>query len=117
MWSLIWLRTRSTMPISIGRWPWRCGRPDPDNRARWSMGRMSWRIIEGERDTIVFFHRKEFAGMKIKTSTIIWLSLVFIWCIFMGVTAISIGLGALFTPMNLIAKPFVCPNGQMTYDQ
>lgn len=37
----------------------------------------------------------------------------FIWCIFMGVTAISIGLGAIFPSMNLIAKPFVCPSGEM----
>jgi hypothetical protein len=32
----------------------------------------------------------------------------------MGVTAISIGVGALFPAMNLVAKPFVCPGGQMT---
>jgi hypothetical protein len=31
----------------------------------------------------------------------------------MGVTAISIGFGAVFPSMNLIAKPFVCPNGKM----
>jgi hypothetical protein len=48
--------------------------------------------------------------MKIKTSTLFWL---FIWCIFMGVTAISIGFGALFPSMNRIAGPFVCPNGEM----
>ncbi|MCC7117186.1 MAG: SHOCT domain-containing protein [Anaerolineales bacterium] len=39
--------------------------------------------------------------------------LLFIWCIFMGVTAISIGFGALFPSMNRIAKPFVCPRGEM----
>jgi len=48
--------------------------------------------------------------MKIKTST---LFLLFIWCIFMGVTAISIGFGALFPSMNRVAQPFVCPNGKM----
>lgn len=48
--------------------------------------------------------------MNLKTSTIIW---TFIWCLFMGITAISIGLGALFPPMNYVAKPFVCPGGQM----
>ncbi len=31
----------------------------------------------------------------------------------MGITAISIGFGALFPSMNRIAKPFVCPNGKM----
>lgn len=54
--------------------------------------------------------------MKIKNSTIIWL-LVLIWCIFMGVTAVSYGLGALYPSINQIARPFVCPNGQMSPDQ
>lgn len=31
----------------------------------------------------------------------------------MGVTAISIGFGALFPSMNRVAKPFVCPGGKM----
>lgn len=48
--------------------------------------------------------------MKFKTSTLL---LIFIWCWFMGVTAISIGFGALFPSMNLVAKPFVCPGGKM----
>jgi hypothetical protein len=48
--------------------------------------------------------------MKLKTSTLIW---TFLWCWFMGVTAISIGFGALFPSMNLVAKPFVCPSGKM----
>ena len=48
--------------------------------------------------------------MKLKTSTLFW---TFIWCWFMGVTAISIGFGAIFPSMNRIAKPFVCPHGNM----
>ena len=55
--------------------------------------------------------------MKITTGTIGWGIAAFVWSIFMGVTAISIGVGAAFPPANLIAKPFVCPNGQMTFDQ
>lgn len=51
--------------------------------------------------------------MKIKTSTIIWLIVGFIWSIFMGVTAISMGFGSLFPSMNRVAQPFVCPGGQM----
>ena len=51
--------------------------------------------------------------MKIKTSTIIWLVLGFIWSWFMGITAVSMGFGSLFPDMNRIAKPFVCPGGQM----
>jgi hypothetical protein len=41
----------------------------------------------------------------------------FLWSMFIGVIGISIGLGALYPPLNYIAKPFVCPAGQMTYDQ
>lgn len=48
--------------------------------------------------------------MKFKRSTLVW---TFLWCWFMGVTAISIGFGALFPSMNLVAKPFICPNGKM----
>ncbi len=48
--------------------------------------------------------------MKLKTSTLLW---TFVWCWFMGITAISIGFGALFPSMNLVAKPFVCPSGTM----
>ncbi len=54
--------------------------------------------------------------MKINTRTIIWL-LVFIWFIFMGVTAVSYGFGALYPPLNEIAQPFVCPNGQMSVEE
>lgn len=32
----------------------------------------------------------------------------------MGITAISVGLGAALPQINLIAKPFVCPSGDMT---
>ena len=42
--------------------------------------------------------------------------LVLIWSLFMGVTAISIGVGAAFPPLNRIAGPFVCPNGEMRVD-
>jgi hypothetical protein len=52
--------------------------------------------------------------MKLSTSTLVW---TFVWCLFMGVTAISIGFGALFPSMNRIAKPFVCPRGEMKVDQ
>jgi len=48
--------------------------------------------------------------MKLKTSTVVW---TLIWCLFMGVTVGSIGIGAVFPSVNLIAKPFVCPGGQM----
>jgi hypothetical protein len=57
---------------------------------------------------------KEFTGMNIKASTLVW---TFIWSLFMGVTAISIGVGALFPPLNYVAKPFVCPGGTMTVEQ
>ncbi len=50
--------------------------------------------------------------MKLTTTNLIW---IFLWSLFMGVTAISIGFGALFPSMNLISKPFVCPNGKMEH--
>lgn len=54
--------------------------------------------------------------MKINGRTIIW-PVVFIWFIFMGVTAVSYGFGALYPPLNKIAQPFVCPNGQMVFEE
>lgn len=48
--------------------------------------------------------------MTLKRSTLVW---TFIWSLFMGITAIAIGFGAAFPPLNLIAGPFVCPSGQM----
>jgi hypothetical protein len=42
---------------------------------------------------------------------------IFFWCWFMGITAISIGFGALFPSMNLVAKPLVCPDGKMDLDK
>lgn len=48
--------------------------------------------------------------MNLKPGTVI---MTFIWCIFMGVTVGSIGIGAAFPKANLISGPFVCPNGKM----
>ena len=45
------------------------------------------------------------------------LILVFVWSIFMGVTAVSIGFGALFPSMNRIAKPFVCADGELAVNE
>lgn len=54
---------------------------------------------------------------KIKTGTLIWLIVGFLWSIFMGVTAVSMGFGSLFPSLNYIAKPFVCPTGQMVLEE
>ena len=54
--------------------------------------------------------------MKISSGTIAW-PLVFIWFIFMGVTAVSYGFGALYPSLNKIAQPFVCSNGQMSVEE
>ncbi len=48
--------------------------------------------------------------MSLKAGTLV---VILIWFLFMGVTAISIGFGAAFPPLNLIAKPFVYPAGKM----
>src|SRR6185369_14812162 len=55
--------------------------------------------------------------MKITPGQIGWAIAAFVWSIFMGVTAISIGVGAAYPPLNYVAKPFVCPGGQMIVDQ
>lgn len=52
--------------------------------------------------------------MKFKIGTLIW---TFLWSWFMGITAISIGFGAVFPSLNRVAKPLVCPNGNMDLDQ
>ncbi|WCL47600.1 hypothetical protein [Leptospira sp. GIMC2001] len=39
------------------------------------------------------------------------------FCIFMGMTAVSLGFGAIYPPLNSVAKPLVCPNGEMTYNR
>jgi sugar lactone lactonase YvrE len=48
--------------------------------------------------------------MKINAGVVI-LGLVF--CVFMGITVISIGFGSIFPALNEIAGPFVCPNAQL----
>lgn len=55
--------------------------------------------------------------MKLTGKTIGWLIAGFVWSIFMGVTAISMGFGALYPPLNYIAKPLACPNGQLSFQQ
>jgi hypothetical protein len=55
--------------------------------------------------------------MNFNKRTIGVLIVIFFWSIFMGVTAISIGVGALYPPLNNIAKPFVCPNGKLSFEQ
>ena len=55
--------------------------------------------------------------MQIKVGSVMWLIATFFWSLFMGVTAISIGFGALFPSMNQVAAPFVCPNGKMVYTE
>jgi hypothetical protein len=55
--------------------------------------------------------------MKSQSGSIFGYIVAFIWTIFMGVTAVGIGLGAAFPPINLVAKPFVCLTGNMVYEQ
>ncbi len=42
--------------------------------------------------------------------------IAFLFSLFMGVTAIAIGAGAAYPPINYIAAPVVCPDGQMTVE-
>ena len=55
---------------------------------------------------------------KLKTSTLLIGILVeLIFSIFLGATAGARGLGSLYPQLNLVAKPFVCPNSPMSYTQ
>ncbi|MBX3038681.1 MAG: hypothetical protein KF758_17345 [Anaerolineales bacterium] len=55
---------------------------------------------------------------KVKTSSlVIGLIIGFVSSIFIGITGISRGLGSIYPNLNLIAKPLVCPNQEMTYAQ
>ena len=51
--------------------------------------------------------------MKLTSRTTPLLIIGFIWCIFMGITVISIGIGSLYPQLNVIAGPFVCPYSQV----
>lgn len=48
---------------------------------------------------------------------IIGLFFALFFCLFMGVTAISLGCGAIYPPINLVAQPLVCPTGEMSYQR
>ncbi|GIX42639.1 MAG: hypothetical protein KatS3mg129_2372 [Leptospiraceae bacterium] len=37
------------------------------------------------------------------------------WCIFMGMTGISMGFGALFPKINFFVEPILCPEGIMEF--
>lgn len=48
--------------------------------------------------------------MKLKTGA---LFAIFFSCMFIGVIIISIGFGAIFPSLNRVARPFICPRGEM----
>ena len=55
---------------------------------------------------------------KVKTSSlIIWLLVGFIFSMIIGITGGAMGFGSRFPQLNLIADPFVCSNGSMSYTQ
>lgn len=55
---------------------------------------------------------------KVKTNTLIWgIIALFIFSIILGYTAGARGLGSFYPQLNLVAKPFVCPNRPMSYTQ
>ena len=63
--------------------------------------------------------RKKFLAMKIRkvktSSLIIGIIVELIFSIFLGITGGARGLGSLYPQLNLVAKPFVCPNNHMSY--
>ena len=55
---------------------------------------------------------------KVKTSSLVtWLIVGFIFSMIIGITGGAMGFGSRFPQLNLIADPFVCPNGSMSYKQ
>jgi hypothetical protein len=42
---------------------------------------------------------------------------VLVFCLFMGMMGCSLGVGAAFPPINLVAQPVFCPDGEMDYEQ
>ena len=52
--------------------------------------------------------------MKFNLSSILW---TLVCCLFVGVIIISVGLGSVFPAIDRVARPFVCPNGEMKYVQ
>ena len=42
----------------------------------------------------------------------LWALLV---CCFFGITIVSVAGGSIYPPINIIAKPFACPNGSMDF--
>jgi hypothetical protein len=55
---------------------------------------------------------------KVKTSTLIIGIIVELICsLFLGITAGATGFGSLYPQLNLVARPFLCPNSHMSYDQ
>jgi hypothetical protein len=38
-----------------------------------------------------------------------------LFCCFCGITIIAIGIGSVYPPINIISKPFVCPNGSLDF--
>jgi hypothetical protein len=55
--------------------------------------------------------------MKNRTNSIPGLIIGFLASIFAGVVVVSIGLGAAFPSINRVAKPFVCPHGELAFDR
>ena len=60
-------------------------------------------------------------GMKIRkvkrSALMLGILVELIFSIFMGATAGARGLGSLYPQLNIVAKPFVCPNSPMSYTQ
>ena len=52
-------------------------------------------------------------GVTMRVLIVLVVALLF--CLFMGVTAVSLGLGAAFPGINLVAKPLVCPDGELSH--
>lgn len=55
------------------------------------------------------------SGVRTEGAAALKYVLALIFCLFMGITGISLGVGTLYPPINRVAQPIVCPGGTMTY--
>ncbi|HKP70181.1 MAG TPA: hypothetical protein VJV05_12920 [Pyrinomonadaceae bacterium] len=52
-----------------------------------------------------------------RATLVISLIVLLAFSLLFGVTGIAMGLGSLYPPINMIAKPFVCGGGEFSYEQ
>ena len=67
---------------------------------------------------ILIMNKGKTLERTVKRSTLaIGLIVVLAFSLMIGFTGVAMGLGSLFPSLNMVAKPFVCAGGEMSYEQ